>query len=101
MRARSDDTNGGMRHSLMFGAGDPQVRFDEHKANLAKLELPVTVIHGSADNLLDVANGIETAELIPGSNLVIIEGMAHELPAGAWPQIVKAILDTVDKAQPS
>lgn len=101
MRARSDDTNGGMRHSLMFGTGDPQARFEKHKADLAKLELPVSVIHGSADNLLDVANGIETAELIPGANLVIIEGMAHELPAGAWPQIVEAILKTVDKAQPS
>ena len=58
------------------------------------------VIHGSADNLLNVKNGIETAELIPNANLTIVEGMAHELPAGAWPQIVSAILEVVDKAQP-
>jgi pimeloyl-ACP methyl ester carboxylesterase len=100
MRARSDDSNGGMRHSLMFGAGDPVARYEQHKAHLEKLGLPVGVIHGSADNLLNVKNGIETAELIPNANLTIVEGMAHELPAGAWPQIVSAILEVVDKAQP-
>ncbi len=100
MRARSDDSKGGMRHSLMFGSEDPVARYEQHKANLAKLDLPVSVIHGSADNLLNVENGIETAKLIPNANLVIIEGMAHELPAGAWPQIVTTIVGTVDKAQP-
>ena len=89
-----------MRHSLMFGAGDPVARYEQHKAHLEKLGLPVGVIHGSADNLLNVKNGIETAELIPNANLTIVEGMAHELPAGAWPQIVSAILEVVDKAQP-
>ena len=100
MRARSDDSNGGMRHSLMFGAGDPVARYEQHKSNLGKLDLPVGVIHGSADNLLDVKNGIDTAELIPNAKLTVIEGMAHELPAGAWPQIVEAILEVVDIAQP-
>jgi pimeloyl-ACP methyl ester carboxylesterase len=100
MRARSDDSNGGMRHSLMFGSGDPVVRYEEHKSNLAKLDLPVSVIHGSADNLLSVENGIDTAELIPNAKLTIVEGMAHELPSGTWPQVVSAIVATVDKAQP-
>jgi hypothetical protein len=50
--------------------------------------------------LLNIENGIETADLIPNANLVIIEGMAHELPAGAWPQILAAIVDTVDRAEP-
>jgi pimeloyl-ACP methyl ester carboxylesterase len=100
MRARSDDTNGGSRHVLMFGSGDPVARYEQHKADLATLDLPVTVIHGSADNLLDVENGIETADLILNANLVIIDGMAHELPSGAWPQIVPAIVETVNRAQP-
>ena len=100
MRARSDDSKGSIRHFLMFNSGDPVARYELHKVNLAKLDLPVTVIHGSADNLLNVENGIETAELIPNANLVIVEGMAHELPAGAWPQIVTAIVETIDKAQP-
>ncbi len=51
MRARSDDTNGAFRHSLTFGTGDPVARYENYKAGLAKLDLPVTVIHGSADNV--------------------------------------------------
>lgn len=60
----------------------------------------MSAIHGSADNLLNVENGIETADLIPNARLVIIEGMSHELPSGAWPQIVQAIIETVDLGQP-
>jgi len=101
MRARSDDTTGGQRHMLSFSAEDPEERYQQHRTDLMKLDLPVTVIHGSDDNLLNVANGIETAELIPNANLVIIDGMAHELPAGAWPQIIPAIIETVDRGQPS
>ncbi|MDP6667147.1 MAG: alpha/beta hydrolase [Dehalococcoidia bacterium] len=82
MRARADDSTGQLRHSLAFVATDPVAAYREHRAGLATLKLPVTVIHGSQDSLLNVANGIETAELIPGANLVIIEGMSHELPAG-------------------
>jgi len=100
MRARSDDSKGGMRHGLMLGAGDRAKRFEHHKADLAKLDLPVAVIHGSADNLLPVRHGIETAELIPNARLTVIEGMAHELPAGAWTRITEAILNVVDEAQP-
>ena len=45
-------------------------------------------------------NGIEASEIIPGARLVVIEGMSHELPFGAWPQIVPAIVETVDLGQP-
>ena len=99
MRARSDDTMGRLRHLLTSIAGDAEARYQLHRANLMKLDLPVTVIHGSQDDLVNIAGGKETAELIPNSKLVIIEGMSHELPAGAWPQIVPAIIETVDKAQ--
>ena len=55
MRARSDDTKGGMRHSLMFGSGDPQTKYQNHKANLAKLDLPVMVIAGGVDQHITLA----------------------------------------------
>ncbi len=100
MRARSDDHNGTLRHFLMGTGMDLAAQYQEHRANLANLHLPVTVVHGSRDSLCNVSAGIETAELIPGANLVIIEGMSHELPAGAWPQIVPAIVETVDRGQP-
>jgi pimeloyl-ACP methyl ester carboxylesterase len=100
MRDRSDDSNGGMRHSLMFMTTDQVGEYAIHSANLRKLNLPVAVIHGSNDNLLNPAGAVDVAELIPNAKLTIVEGMSHELPSGAWPQIVPAILEVVDQAQP-
>lgn len=99
MRARSDDSNGRMRHMLSFFGGDRAALYQAHRANLAGLKLPVCVIHGDADPLVNIAGGRETAESIPGARLVVIEGMGHELPAGVWPQIVTAIIETVDRGQ--
>ena len=100
MRDRSDDSNGGMRHSLTFMTTDQASEFATHGANLRHLDLPVAVIHGSEDNLLNFSGAVDTAKLIPNARLTLIEGMSHELPAGAWAQIVPAILEAVDKAQP-
>jgi pimeloyl-ACP methyl ester carboxylesterase len=49
------------------------------------------VIHGDADPLVPLAGGIETAQAMPNAKLYIIEGMGHELPPAAWPQIIGEI----------
>ncbi|MBI3716922.1 MAG: alpha/beta hydrolase [Betaproteobacteria bacterium] len=41
---------------------------------------PTLVIHGSDDPLLPPAHGVETARLIAGAKLSIVEGMGHDLP---------------------
>jgi len=57
------------------------------------------VIHGTADPLVSVEGGKDTAEAIPGAQLMLIEGMGHDLPhGGAWPQIVEAITTHTLKA---
>jgi pimeloyl-ACP methyl ester carboxylesterase len=53
------------------------------------VKTPALVIHGSADPLVPVEGGKDTAACIPGAKLVLIEGMGHELPEGAWPQIIE------------
>lgn len=58
---------------------------------LRNLDVPTLVIHGDADPLITPSGGHRTAELVPGAELVIIEGMGHELPPALWPQIVEAI----------
>jgi pimeloyl-ACP methyl ester carboxylesterase len=58
---------------------------------LAKLTLPTLVIHGDRDHLVPVVHGKDTAEAVPGADLLIIEGMGHNLPREAWPRIVAAI----------
>lgn len=38
------------------------------------------VVHGTADPLIDISGGRATADAIPGSRFVAIEGMWHDLP---------------------
>ena len=54
---------------------------------LRRLTAPTLVIHGTEDPLLPLAAGRETAELIPGSRLVEVEGMGHQLPEALVPRL--------------
>jgi pimeloyl-ACP methyl ester carboxylesterase len=69
------------------------------KAALAKLAAPTLVIHGAADPLVPLAGGRDTAEAIPGAELLVIDGMGHDLPEGAWPRIVSAIDAHTERAE--
>jgi pimeloyl-ACP methyl ester carboxylesterase len=62
------------------------------KPALAKLNLRTLVIHGECDPLVPVAHGKDTAEAVPGADLLIIEGMGHNLPPEVWPRVVTAIV---------
>ncbi|HUI25642.1 MAG TPA: alpha/beta hydrolase [Candidatus Kryptonia bacterium] len=61
------------------------------KEKLGAVTAPTLVIHGADDPLVPLAGGIDTAESIPGAELLIIEGMGHDLPRPAWPRIIDAI----------
>jgi pimeloyl-ACP methyl ester carboxylesterase len=61
------------------------------KEALASVSVPTLVIHGDADPLVPVAGGIDTAEAIPGAELMIIEGMGHEIPVPVAPRVIDAI----------
>jgi pimeloyl-ACP methyl ester carboxylesterase len=63
----------------------------DRRPSLASIKVPTLVIHGSGDPLIPVESGKETAQAIPGANLLIIEGMGHDMPKGAWPEIASAI----------
>jgi pimeloyl-ACP methyl ester carboxylesterase len=62
------------------------------KKALASVNVPTLVIHGTDDPVVPVEAGRDTAEAIPGAQLMLIEGMGHDLPhGGAWARIVEAI----------
>jgi pimeloyl-ACP methyl ester carboxylesterase len=61
------------------------------KAALSDLTIPTIVIHGTDDPLVPVENGRKMADVVPGAELVEIEGMGHDLPAAAWPTVADAI----------
>jgi pimeloyl-ACP methyl ester carboxylesterase len=55
---------------------------------LASLDVPTLVIHGSADTLIASSGGERTAEVIPNSRFVLIEGMGHDRPPEFWSQLI-------------
>lgn len=58
---------------------------------LRGISAPTLVIHGSKDPMVSRSGGVATARAIPGARMVTIEGMGHDLPSAAWPQLVEAI----------
>jgi pimeloyl-ACP methyl ester carboxylesterase len=65
---------------------------------LKTIKVPTLVIHGGDDPLVPIEGGKETAECIPGAELLIIEGMGHSLPSPIWSQVVEAIAKNANKA---
>jgi pimeloyl-ACP methyl ester carboxylesterase len=66
---------------------------------LRRVDVPAAVIHGSRDPLVRPAGGRATARAIPGARLRIVEGMGHDLPRAAWPEIVEEIAATAARAE--
>jgi pimeloyl-ACP methyl ester carboxylesterase len=56
---------------------------------------PTMVLHGDADRLVDLSGGRRTAELVPGAQLRVMEGMGHDLPPAYWDRAVQAVDDIV------
>ncbi len=52
---------------------------------------PSLVIHGAADPLILPSAGRATARAIPNADLLMIDGLGHDLPEGVWPTLIDAI----------
>jgi pimeloyl-ACP methyl ester carboxylesterase len=61
------------------------------KDALAAVRAPTLVIHGLEDPLVPVEGGIDTHDAIAGSELLLINGLGHNLPRGVWPTVLDAI----------
>jgi pimeloyl-ACP methyl ester carboxylesterase len=82
---RRSDPAGVMRQLAAIGASG------DRTAALQRLTVPTLVIHGEQDPLVTVAGGRATAAAVPGSRLIVVPGMGHDLPRAVWPEIVNAI----------
>jgi pimeloyl-ACP methyl ester carboxylesterase len=84
---RGHNVAGGARQlGAIIASGD-------RTAKLRTIAAPTLVIHGTVDRLVRPSGGRATAEAIPGARLLMIEGMGHDLPRGAWPQLIDAIAE--------
>jgi pimeloyl-ACP methyl ester carboxylesterase len=67
----------------------------DRRAALSKLNVNALIIHGTDDPLVLFTDGIDTHESISNSRLLLIEGMGHEVPEGAWDRIISEIRQLV------
>ena len=68
---------------------------------LRSVTAPTVVIHGTRDRMVRPSGGRATADAIPGARLVEIDGMGHDLPPGAWGEIIDAIVANIERADAS
>jgi pimeloyl-ACP methyl ester carboxylesterase len=86
-------TAGGVtRHMLAVLAQSDRTK------DLAKLDLPVTVIHGLNDPLVHRSGGKAVANAVPGAEHLEIAGLGHDLPAQLYDTYVDAIVRTAQRA---
>jgi pimeloyl-ACP methyl ester carboxylesterase len=90
---RADDPLGVARQLLaIIASGDRTVA-------LRSVHTPTLVLHGADDPLVNVSGGRATADAIPDAELVIFEGMGHDLPRALWPEITARIGDVAERAE--
>jgi pimeloyl-ACP methyl ester carboxylesterase len=67
-------------------------------ARLRSVNVPTLVIHGVADKMVHASGGRATAAAIPGAELLLIDGMGHDLPPALFSTFVDAIDRTAKRA---
>ncbi|GAA1823322.1 alpha/beta fold hydrolase [Microlunatus capsulatus] len=86
-----DPAGVGRQLAAIYASGD-------RTARLADVAVPTLVLHGADDPLIDVSGGRATAAAVPGAELVVLDGMGHDLPEALWPQVVDAVDALVRRA---
>ena len=70
----------------------------DRSRRLRALRIPTLVIHGLADKMVHVSGGRATAAAVPGAELVLVEGMGHDLPHELFATFADAIDRTARRA---
>jgi pimeloyl-ACP methyl ester carboxylesterase len=64
---------------------------------LKQLQIPTIIIHGKSDPFIPYKHGIKCAQLIPNSDILLMEGMGHDIPKEFAFPILKAIIENINK----
>ncbi|WP_429818992.1 alpha/beta fold hydrolase [Ensifer sp. B1-9] len=86
---RDFDRSGGYlsttNHSVLFDVGATW------RGRLTEMNVPLLVIHGTADPVFPMAHGEALARVVADARFVQVEGGGHEIHPGDWDKIVSAI----------
>jgi len=87
-----DPSGTGRQLAAIIAAGD-------RTAEVATITVPTLVVHGTRDVMVTPSGGKATARAIKGAQLVLIEGMGHDLPRDLWDRIIGLIAGNTARAQ--
>jgi pimeloyl-ACP methyl ester carboxylesterase len=78
-----------------------QALFADHTDldSLARVDVPVLIVHGTADQVIDHEASRRLHEAMPGSDLWLVEGMGHDLPRELLPALTARILENASTAR--
>lgn len=100
-RARAEETfdrgvsaHGVMRQMLAI------LTQPDRAPRLRAVTAPAVVVHGLADKMVHVSGGRATARALPGAELLLVDGMGHDMPPALFETFVAAIRRTADRARP-
>src|SRR3984957_19137635 len=101
MRARAElrmdraplDLAGVARQSAALIVAQPR------NALLKQVRCPTLVMHGADDPVIPTAGAKDTAESIPGAELIVVPGMGHDFPPALVPVFLKHIGDFVARVE--
>jgi len=92
---RSVRQQGALRQLLAIAAAP------DRSPLLARLGLPVHIIHGEDDPLVPIAHGRDLARKIPGATAEFVAGMGHDLPRPVCERLARAIVRHVEQERAS
>jgi pimeloyl-ACP methyl ester carboxylesterase len=67
--------------------------------DLARLNIPALIIHGTSDPMIPIAHGQKCARVIPGARTLWVEGMGHDLPRIFVEPILDEMFEHFQRAQ--
>jgi len=68
------------------------------RARLANIRVPTLVVHGAHDRLFPPACGEDIAACVAGAELMLIDGMGHDLPTVLYRQVADAVAALVARS---
>ena len=83
---RARDMASSQNHGLVVGASERWVD------RLGEIRAPTLVIHGDEDPILPLDHGQAIAAGIDGAELLVMEGVGHEIPDQVLDRVIPAIL---------
>jgi len=73
----------------------------DRSKDVASIEASTLVLHGIDDTLVPPPHGVHTAELIQGSEFVLLEEMGHNMPENVLPELIARMRGHMDKVEAS